>query len=410
MVAQEILQVFYAPHKAFKKIVQNPKFLGPLLIVIVFVAVQVGSAYVIASKSYLEQTLPNGTEGDTWTGNAGFWQSNSGVAITNNTYDYINGSSLYYDTTSIEFKVDNASSIELSLNDLGGSVNCGANGFHNLSVRAKIVSPNVDPQNVTLYLFSLSPTNFFAYDLTSAFSNINVTEWRNITVPVGSGDWASSNSAASWENITGLRMNFLWQNTSSIDLRVDGLFFRGIYKESLDVYGSSILISSAFNSVTPYLAQWIVLTALIYLLIKGLKGSVVWKPVMVAVGFALVTLVVQSVILLVAYTTLSNINYSLEVLANIPIEADVAYQSVQTVIAQVLLVGNNLQIIIYAWMIALGTFITRAVTAPAIPAIATTTEGEGATEVQQFGWMKCLLVSGAGYLVTIIVLGFLGIA
>jgi hypothetical protein len=410
LVAQEILQVFYAPHKAFKKIVQDPKFLGPLLIVIVFVAVQVGSAYVIASKSYLEQTLPNGTEGDTWTENAGFWQSNSGVAITNNTFDYINGSSLYYNTTSIEFKVDNASSIELSLNDLGSSVNCGANGFQNLSVRVKIVSPNVDPQNVTLYLFSLSPTNFFAYDLTSAFSNTNVTEWRNITVPVGSGDWASSNSAASWENITGLRINFSWQNTSSIDLRVDGLFFRGIYKESLDVYGSSILISSALNSVTPYLAQWIVLTALIYLLIKGLKGSVVWKPVMVAVGFALVTLVVQSVILLVAYTTLSNINYSLEVLANIPVEADVAYQSVQTVIAQVLLVGNILQIIIYAWMIALGTFISRAVTAPAIPAIATTTEGEGVTEVQQFGWMKCLLVSGAGYLVTIIVLGFLGIA
>ena len=94
MVAQEILQVFYAPHKAFKKIVQDPKFLGPLLIVIVFVAVQVGSAYVIASKSYLEQTLPNGTEGDTWTENAGFWQSNSGVTITNNTFDYINGSSL----------------------------------------------------------------------------------------------------------------------------------------------------------------------------------------------------------------------------------------------------------------------------------------------------------------------------
>jgi hypothetical protein len=410
LVAQEILQVFYAPHKAFKKIVQDPKFLGPLLIVIVFVAVQVGSAYVIASKSYLEQTLPNGTEGDTWTENAGFWQSNSGVTITNNTFDYINGSSLYYNTTSIEFKVDNASSIDLFLNDLGGSVNCGPDGFQNLSVRVKIVSPNVDPQNVTLYLFSLSPTNFFAYDLTSAFSNINVTEWRNITVPIGSGDWASSNSAASWENITGLRMDFSWQNTSSIDLRVDGLFFRGIYKESLDVYGSSILISSALNSITPYLAQWIVLTALIYLLIKGLKGSVVWKPVMVAVGFALVTLVVQAVILLVAYTTLSNINYSLEVLANIPVEADVAYQSVQTVIAQVLLVGNIVQIIIYAWMIALGTFITRAVTAPAIPAIATTTEGEGTMGVQQFGWMKCLLVSGAGYLVTIIVLGFLGIA
>ena len=65
--------------------------------------------------------------------------------------------------------------------------------------------------------------------------------WNNITVPVGTADWASSNSAATWSNITGLRMDFTWPSSSSIDLRVDGLFFRGIYKGSLDVYGSSVL-------------------------------------------------------------------------------------------------------------------------------------------------------------------------
>ena len=411
MVAQELLEVLYAPQRAFKKIVQNPKFLGPLLILVIFVVVQVGSAYVVASKSYLEQTMPTGDQGDTWTENAALWQASSGVTVMDNHVDYINSSVLYYNTTSIEFTADNASNVQMFLNDLGGSVNCGADGFKNLSLRVKIVSPDTIPRNVTLYLYSLSPAINFAYDLTGAFSNSSANVWNNITVPVGSGNWRSSGSAATWDNITGLKMDFAWTSSSKIDLRVDGLFFRGIYKGSLDVYGSSVLISSALNSVTPFLFQWLLLTALIYLLIKGLKGNVVWKPVMVAVGFALVTLVVQSLIMLAAYTTLSNVNYPLEILANIPGESTVAYQTVQDTIGQVLLVGSIVQVAVWVWIFALGTFTTRAVTsvAPASPLGSTQAEGEGMMSIQQFGWLKCMLVSAASLALTVTILGFLGI-
>jgi len=412
LVAQELLEVFYAPQRAFKKIVQNPKFLGPLLILVIFVVVQVGSAYVVASKSYLEQTMPTGDQGDTWTENAALWQASSGVTVMDNHVDYINSNVLYYNTTSIEFTADNASSVQMFLNDLGGSVNCGADGFKNLSLRVKIVSPDTIPRNVTLYLYSLSPAINFAYDLTGAFSNSSANVWNNITVPVGSGNWRSSGSAATWDNITGLKMDFAWTSSSKVDLRVDGLFFRGIYKGSLDVYGSSVLISSALNSVTPFLFQWLLLTALIYLLIKGLKGNVVWKPVMVAVGFALVTLVVQSLIMLAAYTTLSNVNYPLEILANIPGESTVAYQTVQDTIGQVLLVGSTVQVAVWVWIFALGTFTTRAVTsvAPASPLGSTQAEGEGVTGFPQFGWLKCMLVSVASLALTITILGFLGIS
>ena len=412
LVAQELLEVFYAPQRAFKKIVQNPKFLGPLLILVIFVVVQVGSAYVVASKSYLEQTMPTGDQGDAWTENAALWQASSGVTVMDNHVDYINSNVLYYNTTSIEFTADNASSVQMFLNDLGGSVNCGADGFKNLSLRVKIVSPETIPRNVTLYLYSLSPAINFAYDLTGAFSNNSANVWNNITVPVGPGDWRSSGSAATWDNITGLKMDFAWTSSSKIDLRVDGLFFRGIYKGSLDVYGSSVLISSALNSVTPFLFEWLLLTALIYLLIKGLKGHAVWKPVMVAVGFALVTLVVQSLIMLAAYTTLSNVNYPLEILANIPGESTVAYQAVQTVIGQVLLVGSTVQVAVWVWIFALGTFTTRAVTsvAPASPLGSTQAEGEGVTGFPQFGWLKCMLVSVASLAITITILGFLGIS
>jgi hypothetical protein len=415
LVAQELLEVFYAPHRAFKKIVQNPKFLGPLLIVVIFVAVQVSSAYVVASRSYLEQTLPTGEQGDTWTENAVLWQASSGVTIANNHVDYINGSAFYYNNTSIEFTAHNSTGIQMFLNDFGSSVNCGADGFKSLSIRVKIVSPSAIPQNVMLYLFSLSsPANFFSYDLTGAFSNSTILEqhfWNNITVPVGTTDWVSSNSAVSWGNITGLRMDFAWPVSSTIGVRVDGLFFRGPYKGSLDVYGSNVLINSALNSVTPFLFQWLLLTALMYLLIKGLKGNVVWKPVMVAVGFALVTLVVQSLILLAAYTTLSNVNYPLEILANIPGESAVAYQAVQTTIAQVLLVGSIVQVVIWVWIFALGTFITRAVTAiaPASPLDSTKAEGEGMMGTNQFSWVKCMLVSAASLALTVTILGFLGV-
>jgi hypothetical protein len=264
-----------------------------------------------------------------------------------------------------------------------------------------------------LYLLSLTPANFFTYDLTNTFSNTTVLEqhmWNNITVPVGTTDWANSNSA-SWNNITGLRIDFKWQTSSSIDLRVDGLFFRGPYRESFDVYGSAVLVNSALNSVTPFLFQWLLLTALMYLLIKGLKGNVVWKTVMVAVGFALVTLVIQSLILLVAYTTLSKVNYPLEILANIPGESAVAYEAVQTTIAQVLLVGSIIQIAIWVWLFGLGTFITRAVTAvaPSNPVGSTPAEGEVPMGFQQFSWLKCMLVSVASLALTVTILGFLGI-
>src|SRR4030067_1858039 len=79
MVVNDILKVLYAPHRAFNDIVKNPRYLGPMLILVIFVAAQVGSAYVVASKSLVEQTMPAGDQADLWTENAALWQANPGV-------------------------------------------------------------------------------------------------------------------------------------------------------------------------------------------------------------------------------------------------------------------------------------------------------------------------------------------
>jgi hypothetical protein len=397
LFADDILRVLYAPHKAFKKIIHEPKYLGPFIVLIIFVVAQIGSAYVVASKSYVEQTFPAAGQGDAWTGNATLWTASSGVTVSNNTIDYIN--STYYGDVSIDFSASNVSHVWMENNwsGLNGSVNCAADGFKNVSFRVKTVMPVVEPESVMLYLYSLSGS-YFQRDLTSAFSNSTFNVWNNVTVPVGSeSGWVSSSAEAKWENITGIQMEFTWSNKLSVDLRVDGLFFRGIFKDPLEMYGVSYLASSALNAVTPFLFQWLLLTGLIYVIIKGLKGNVVWKPLMVAVGCALVTMVIQAIIAAVVYTTLPKIYYPLEVLAGVSGEFQVAYQVILDAIATATQITGIVQIAVYVWTVILGAIITHEVTGMAV---------EGAPSLPQFGWMKSILTSAASFLLTLLILGF----
>ena len=411
MVIDEILKVFYAPHKAFRSIVQNPKYLGPLLILIIFTAAQTGFYYVRASKIYSEVTLPTGLQADEWTENAALWQASAGVVVSSNYLDFINGTSLgvgspdYYGNSSIEFALDNGEAIQMELTDLNGSVDCSETGFRALSFRIKVVAPDNKPQNVTLFLYSLSDSNYFYYDLTGSFSDSTTNVWKNITLPVASTDWANSNSAAKWQNITSLMIEFNWSNASNIRMRIDGLFFRGLFKNTIEVYGEqAVLLNYALVAATPFLVQWLLITAIMYLIIKGLKGNVIWKPLMVAVGFALVTLFIQALIMLVTYSTLSPINVPLEYFAGVLGEFNVANQAILAALEQVTLIGGIVQVAVWLWTIGLGAFIVRTV-----PVTSNVLTEEATVTTSQLSWIKCLLVSAASFVLTIIIMGFLGI-
>ena len=415
MVAEDILQVLYAPHKVFKKIVQNPGYLGPFILLIIFVVAQVGGTYVVASRSYIEmttpQTVPLSAQGDLWTEVAALWKANEGVTVRNDTVDYVNGT---YSTTSIEFTASNTSNVWMELN-FDGSVNCGVGSFQNVSLRVKQVTPDVAPENVSLYLYSLSGSNFY-YDLTSEFSNSAANIWNNITLTVGadSEGWVSSGESATWENITGLKMDFAWSESSNVDLRVDRLFFKGDYELLFEIGGVAYLANAALNAFAPFLFEWLLLTGLMYLLIKGLKGNVVWKPLMVAVGFALVVMVIQYLIIAVVYTSLPSLYYSLDFWAGVPGESAMANEILLEELASVNMASYILQIVVWGWTIVLGTFITRAVTsdkkvAEQVSMGKTASETTVVGDVTGLSWMKCLLVSGVSLFVTIIVLGLLGV-
>jgi len=421
LVVKDILQVLYAPHKIFKKIVQNPGYLGPFILILLFVVARVGTSYVTGSRLYIEQTIPVGTEADIWTENATLWQSNPGVSVSANNVDFINGSQAilgfpdYYGNSSIEFAISNNNTIEMSLNDFGGQINCGADGFMDLFYRIKIVTPDEEPENVTLTLYSLNDSSF-SYDLTTNFAANVVNVWNNISVPVGSGNWLSHGNPT-WGNITGLKLEFAWSNSADIDMRLDSLFFRNNFENQIELAGGmfQFIGISAFNMLAPFLFQWLVFSALIYLLIKGLKGNVLWRPLMVAVGYALITIVIQAIIVTAVYTTLPDLYYPLELLAYLPGEFEAAQELLLTQLANINLAEYTLQIAVWVWTIALGTFIVRAITGSRKIAEETglgraALNTTASSDVIAFSWMKCVLVSGLSMFLTIFILGLLGVA
>jgi hypothetical protein len=149
-----------------------------------------------------------------------------------------------------------------------------------------------------------------------------------------------------------------------------------------------------------------------YLLIKGLKGNVIWRPLMVAVGYALIAIVIQTLIVAVFYTTLSDLYYPLELLAYVSGEFEVARDVLLNQLATVNLAEYILQAVVWVWTVALGAFITRAITggkkiAEQVSMGKVTSDTTISSDVTEFSWMKCLLVSGASLFLTIIILGFL---
>ena len=58
MILNDLAEVIYAPAKAFKKIVENPKYIGAILVLILFVGLAMGFEFVQFSKIYTENTMP----------------------------------------------------------------------------------------------------------------------------------------------------------------------------------------------------------------------------------------------------------------------------------------------------------------------------------------------------------------
>ena len=333
---QDILQVIIAPHKAFKQIITNPKYLGALIILLLFIGVQIGYEYVQFSRTYTEQTYPiiffNGpaliNELPTYT-NASSWTGGSNVNLTNSN-DYFNysvylagfgaspissdGYSNIFGNTSLQMEASNTNNLIAALSNTS-NVDCSSIGFQNISMTIKQVSPQIAPQKVTLTLYSLADTNSYTYDLTSQLSSsTTLDQWNNLTIPVGPNaqGWSLSGTPT-WSNITSLVLNFNYPSDSNITIRVGALFFRGEYLTPVQYGSVGLVIQFLQVFALQFVFTWFVLTALIYAFCRVLKNAVLWKPIFVALGLAMAVMIVRALVNLAAAATLQTVYYPFDI-------------------------------------------------------------------------------------------------
>jgi hypothetical protein len=392
LILDDIPQVIYAPVKVFKKIIENPKYLGAIIILLLFIGVQIGYEYVQFSKTYTENTSPTIDQLPTFI-NSTSWNSTSNVALTNNFADpynysiYVaalgttptdpNGYYSIFGNSSLEMNATNTNSVSASLYNVF-KVDCSApSGFENLSMTLKQVAPSTAPQSATLTLYSLNGNSSYQYDLTSTLSNMTANGvWNNYTIGVGSSApaWTSSGSP-SWGSVTALQLTLNYPANSNITLRIGALFFRGQYQTPIQYNSTGLMLQFLQAFSLQFILGWFLITGLIYLFFKGLKSSVLWKPLFIALAFALFVLVIRALVNLIAAATLPTLYYPFdlslgvrfnaygaifyppEAIGTLTAQSQALFNSINSATAAFRFVTSAVFVVGYVWLGALCTII-----------------------------------------------------
>ena len=313
MFAYGIFKVIYSPFKAFKEIVEKPKYTGPILILVLFMLASIGSEYARASKLYVQQTLPSTRDPydpDPWTEDCAAWISNA--EITCNSDDRLLG------LNSIQFSITNNAAMWMELKNIS-QIDCqSTDGYKNLSFCIKWTNPTADPpQNGSVHLFSMGTSDYFSYDLTKLVNQTENGEWSNLTIPIGldAEQWVNSSAQTTWNNVTGLRLNLVWaQSTSNLTILLDKLFFQSANFESLISFMSSTIPLSAFNAVANFGIYWMLSGVAAFVAGKLLRVKAEFKVFLIIVGYALIAMVFMQVLFSLLYLLISPLYITVDVI------------------------------------------------------------------------------------------------
>ena len=320
MILNDLAEVVYAPAKAFKRIVENPKYIGAILVLILFIGLAMGFEFVQFSKVYTENTVPQvGQQQDFL--NSTSWRSSSNVAVSDSFADPFNYSIFVaaldanysvFGNSSLEMNAIHTNNITAALGNVF-NVDCNPTGYQNLSMTIKQVSPSSAPQSATLTLYSINDTSFYTYDLTSSLNTATGT-WNNLTIPLGAkaSGWAPVGTP-SWGNITALQLSLTYPANSNITIRIGALFFRGEYQTPVQSDSLGLIEQFLSSYGFEFILVWFMLTGIVYLFFYGLKTTHVWKPVFVATGFALIVMDIRALINILAAATLPTLYYPYDI-------------------------------------------------------------------------------------------------
>jgi hypothetical protein len=382
LVIKDILGVIYAPHKTYKKIANNPKYLAVAIIILLFVSLQSIYYYNYYSKVNYEQTLPPTNQLGAFTSlsvNSAYdlqiankWIVTPGAVVTENYQDFINQT--FYAPNSLQIMLPSGNSLSASLEQFGYTANCGPDGFTSLNMNIKQASPNSAPTSGTITLYSANSTsNYFSRDITSILTD-NLGSWNNLTIPVGTSEWQITGSP-DWTEITGLKLNITYPTSSGANILLQGIFFRGQYITQTSALGTGSFFGIAIYSIFMQVAfQWIIIVIVSYLLLKILKANntTIWKPLIVTMGYTLIATVIASMLLIPSALTLPVINcpydlpyttitYSETIINSASQSSQIAYESIMASTATFSRLTSAINIVMYALQIIFVTFAVKAV-------------------------------------------------
>ena len=89
MFLNDIAEIIYAPKKAYKRILANPKYLGIIIIFLLFIGLALGYEYSQFSKVHIETTSPVAGVMQDYN-NATNWLADDNVMLSNTYDDYFN--------------------------------------------------------------------------------------------------------------------------------------------------------------------------------------------------------------------------------------------------------------------------------------------------------------------------------
>jgi hypothetical protein len=394
----DIFKVIYSPVKAFREALENPRLIGPVLIIIISLFLTFGAQYVSVSKHYTETITPTNPR-DLWTNMtnpSSMWTSNAPpeniTAASNANSDFLAGN------YSVRAFVSNMSEIQLKTISIG-TINCsGTSGFRTLYYKLMYSSFNQTqaPQNATLRLLSLdNESDYFEFNLLNNPLYLNKSQtWTDANVTLGS-EW-TSNGTPTWENITGIEFTLIFPQKGQLSLHLNDLYFGGKYEPFVNTVGlSNWLTPTVFTSVFDILLRWLVFAGLLWLTVKVFqpKGSP-FKTLLIIVGysfaitFVYVSLYILSVPQLPILYLPNKVDFpltGLEIATASSVASSILDKYWVHTITYNFLLG--IEFISYAWTIGLFSI--------------------GLKTLQEFSWKKAFAISLVAYVMGLFVMNIL---
>jgi hypothetical protein len=438
LVIKDVFGVIYAPHKTFKRIAQNPKYLAIAVIILLFVSLQTTYYYSYYSKVKYEQTVPPLLELNAFTAPSTTaldsifppqvnkpWTTPQGASITINDDDYI--SQNFYGNNSLQFILYNGNRLSATLEQFGYLANCDRDGFTSLSMSIKQGSKEAALPTkgiVTLYTEN-GTSNYFILDITSMLKNSNYDEWTNLTIPVGnpSAEWQSTGTP-NWSEVTGLQLDLTYPESSNINILLQGIFFRGQYLTQVNTLGTGSFLGYAAYSIVIQIAfQWLILTAIAYILFKCFKATgIIWRPLFIVMGFTLMALVIVAAIGILSTLTLQTVSYPYDFppynalvypedfVSGVSPASQIAYESIITATNTYTTITTAINILMYVLHATIITFAVKAISGisyikNSLPNTDTETPPLAPeVPISEFSYVKSIIIAASTVIVSTIAL------